>query len=201
LGESEPRSRRSRGIQTPLPVAAVTVPRPSAASDPQLSPTGPSSTSGIWPFTNSSAHRSRHSSPGLHSYSAIWTSSVKLPKACSGHWCPGKSVGRYLTTCTGPPIRACGRPTTSSPLGTYRKEFPRMSPPGQEFACTSSGPKYTAMSRYRHSTFQSPNAAFVTSRWIWWVLCLRQKDSPTCSLSWTELPAGLKQYLSPPPQQ
>jgi hypothetical protein len=95
----------------------------------------------------------------------------------------------------------CGRPAASSSPDMYGKDFPWMSPPGRELACTARGPKYTAMSTYRRNTYRSPHAVTVTSTWIWWAPCLHQKDSPTCLLSWTGLPTGLKQYILPPPQQ
>jgi hypothetical protein len=116
-------------------------------------------------------------------------------------WYPGTFGGRYSNTSTEPPTQAGGRPAASSPPGMYGKVSPQTSQPGQKPASAASGPKFTAMYRYLLSTFQCPLAVSATSTWTWWGPCRPPRGSPTCSLSLTGHPAGLRQFLSPPPQQ
>jgi hypothetical protein len=52
------------------------------------------------------------------------------------------------------------------------------------------------MYRYLLSTFPCPLAVSATSTWTWWGPCRPPRGSPTCSLSLTGHPAGLKQYAT-----
>jgi hypothetical protein len=104
-------------------------------------------------------------------------------------------------TSTEPPTLAGGQPAASSPPGMYGKVSPQMSQPGRKPALAASGPKSTATYRYLLNTSRYPPAVSVISTWTWWGPCQPPRGSPTCSLSSTGHPAGLRQFLSPLPQQ
>jgi hypothetical protein len=98
-------------------------------------------------------------------------------------------------------LLAGGQPAASSPPGMYGKVSPQTSQPGQKPALAASGPKCTGTYRYLLNTSQYPPAVSAISTWTWWGPCRPPRCSPTCSLSLTGHPAGLRQFLSPPPQQ
>ncbi len=85
--------------------------------------------------------------------------------------------------------------------GMYGKVSPQMSQPGRKPALAASGPKSTATYRYLLNTSQYPPSVSAISMWTWWGPSRPPRGSPTCSLSLTGHPAGLRQFLSPPPQQ